>query len=223
VDLNLIPPAAIQSIDVLEDGASAIYGSDALGGVINIILKKDFNGWEAHTHWGESPNDGHYTERSFSIVGGVSNAKTSITVSADYTENPYILFSQRPDTKVYGASVNYAGIVDIYNQVPGGVGGSSLPLGGGGGDEFYKLAPGVNAPPGGGTYTMPQLVSMGIYVDLGNAEGPNAASVLQQVYSGLNLAAHETLTSSARAERSIWNIVSAMPSRGQSPFCIPGR
>jgi iron complex outermembrane receptor protein len=200
VDLNLIPPAAIQSIDVLEDGASAIYGSDALGGVINIILKKDFNGWEAHTHWGESPNDGHYTERTFSIVGGVSNEKTSITVSAEYTENPYILFSQRPDTKVYGASVNYAGIVDIYNQVPGGVGGTNLPVGGGGGDEFYKLAPGINAPPGGGTYTMPQLVSMGIYIDLGNAEGPNAASVLQQVYSGLNLAAHETLTSSLKRE-----------------------
>ena len=59
VDLNLIPPAAIQSIDVLQDGASAIYGSDALGGVINIILKKDYNGWDIHTHWGESPNDGH--------------------------------------------------------------------------------------------------------------------------------------------------------------------
>jgi hypothetical protein len=36
----------IDNIEVLQDGASAIYGSDAVGGVINIILKKDYNGWE---------------------------------------------------------------------------------------------------------------------------------------------------------------------------------
>src|SRR5580692_10031229 len=46
VDLNLIAPAMIDRIEVLQDGASAIYGSDAVGGVINIILKKDYNGWE---------------------------------------------------------------------------------------------------------------------------------------------------------------------------------
>jgi iron complex outermembrane receptor protein len=200
VDLNLIPPAAIQSIDVLEDGASAIYGSDALGGVINIILKKNYNGWDAHTHWGETDNPGHYSERTFSLVGGVSNGKSSLTVSAEYTSNPYIFFSQRPDTKIYGASVNQPGVVDIYNTVPGGVGANPVPAGGGGGDEFYILAPGVNAPPGGGNYTMQQLVNMGIYLDLGNAEGPNAESVLQSVYSHLNLAAHQTLQSSLKRE-----------------------
>jgi outer membrane receptor for ferrienterochelin and colicin len=47
VDLNMIPVAAIDRIEVLQDGASAIYGSDAVGGVINIILKKNYNGWEA--------------------------------------------------------------------------------------------------------------------------------------------------------------------------------
>lgn len=44
VDLNLIPMAAIERVDVLKDGASAIYGSDALGGVINFITKKDYDG-----------------------------------------------------------------------------------------------------------------------------------------------------------------------------------
>jgi len=201
VDLNLIPPAAIQSIDVLQDGASAIYGSDALGGVINIILKKDYNGWDIHTHWGESPNDGHYNERTFSIVGGVADGKNSLTVSAEYSQNPYILFSQRPDTATYGASVNIPGVVDIYNEVPGGVGASPVPAGGGGGDEFYILAPGVNAPPGGGTYTMQQLVAMGVYIDLGNAEDPvNGPAVYQKVYSHLNLAAHQTLQESLKRE-----------------------
>jgi iron complex outermembrane recepter protein len=201
VDLNLVPPAAIQSIDVLEDGASAIYGSDALGGVINIVLKKDYNGWDAHTHWGESPNSGHYTERTFSLVGGVSDGKNSITVSAEYSQSPYIFFSQRPDTASYGASVNIPGVVDIYNTVPGGIGGPNIPVGGGGGDEFYILAPGVNAPPGGGQYTMPQLVAMGIYIDLGNSEDPvNGPAVLQKVYANLNLAAHQTLQESLKRE-----------------------
>jgi iron complex outermembrane receptor protein len=200
VDLNLIPPAAIQSIDVLQDGASAIYGSDALGGVINIILKKDYNGWDAHTHWGQSQNPGHYNERTFSLVGGVSDGKNSITVSAEYSQNPYILFSQRPDTATYGASVNIPGIVDIFNTVPGGVGGNPVPAGGGGGDEFYILAPGVNAPPGGGSYTIQQLVAMGIYVDLGNAQGPNGPAVIQSVYSHLNLASHQTLQESLKRE-----------------------
>ena len=61
VDLNLIPPAAIEQVEVLSDGASAIYGSDAVGGVINVILKKNYNGWETGGHYGFSRNDGHYT------------------------------------------------------------------------------------------------------------------------------------------------------------------
>ena len=47
VDLNLIPMAAVERIEVLKDGASALYGSDALGGVVNIITRKDFSGTEA--------------------------------------------------------------------------------------------------------------------------------------------------------------------------------
>ena len=64
VDLNMIPPSAIDHVEIVSDGASALYGSDAVGGVINVILKSNFNGWEAGVHWGESNNPGHYTERS---------------------------------------------------------------------------------------------------------------------------------------------------------------
>src|SRR5690349_7931726 len=46
VDLNTIPLSMIERIEVLKDGASAIYGSDAIGGVINIITKKNYNGFE---------------------------------------------------------------------------------------------------------------------------------------------------------------------------------
>jgi iron complex outermembrane receptor protein len=44
-DLNTIPAAAIERIEVLRDGASAMYGSDAIAGVINVVLKKRYNGF----------------------------------------------------------------------------------------------------------------------------------------------------------------------------------
>ena len=99
--------------------------------------------------------------------------------------------------------MNIPGVVDIYNTVAGGVGPASgtVPIGGTGGDEFYILAPGVNAPPGGGNYTMAQLVAMGVYVDLGNAEDPvTGPATLQKVYANLNLAAHQTLAESLKRE-----------------------
>ncbi|MBU1376126.1 MAG: TonB-dependent receptor [Alphaproteobacteria bacterium] len=46
VDLSTIPTAAVQRVDILLDGASALYGSDAVGGVVNVILRKDYNGAE---------------------------------------------------------------------------------------------------------------------------------------------------------------------------------
>ena len=51
VDLNAFPEAAVDRIEILRDGASAQYGSDAMAGVINIILKKDVNRWTVNTGW----------------------------------------------------------------------------------------------------------------------------------------------------------------------------
>ncbi|HYM94698.1 MAG TPA: TonB-dependent receptor plug domain-containing protein, partial [Chitinophagaceae bacterium] len=50
-DLNAFPEAAVDRIEILRDGASAQYGSDAMAGVINIILKKDINHWSINTGW----------------------------------------------------------------------------------------------------------------------------------------------------------------------------
>ncbi|HTE10320.1 MAG TPA: TonB-dependent receptor, partial [Chitinophagaceae bacterium] len=51
VDLNAFPEAAVDRIEILRDGASAQYGSDAMAGVINILLKKDINHWTINTGW----------------------------------------------------------------------------------------------------------------------------------------------------------------------------
>src|SRR5690606_16159735 len=52
VDINSIPVAAIERVEVLKDGSSAVYGSDAVAGVINIITRRDFEGFEASVGYG---------------------------------------------------------------------------------------------------------------------------------------------------------------------------
>lgn len=58
VDVNSIPLAAIERVEVLKDGASAIYGSDAIAGVINFILRRDYQGAEVSVEYGASPGSG---------------------------------------------------------------------------------------------------------------------------------------------------------------------
>lgn len=183
VDLNLIPLAAIERIDVLADGASAIYGSDAIGGVVNIILKSDYNGWEFGGHYGVSSNTGHYTERSAYLAGGVSNGDTSITVSAEYTKNDPIFQYQRPfSNPVYGTTY-YPGIIDVFNFSDYS-------------DQRYKLKDGLNAPPGGGMYSIDQLVAMGIYTPVTGS----------QALHGFNLANYVTLLTNMKRRSVAVNI-----------------
>jgi len=97
VDLNNIPTAMIDRVEVLKDGASTIYGTDAIGGVVNVILKKDYNGFEISTRYGTTKN-GDYKTREVSIVGGASGAGYSLTVGAQHFENIPLLTTSRPLT-----------------------------------------------------------------------------------------------------------------------------
>ena len=72
VDLNNIPAAAIERVEVLLDGASAIYGTDAIGGVVNFITRKDYQGLQLDAYGGKTSEDGA-GKRSFSIAGGVGD------------------------------------------------------------------------------------------------------------------------------------------------------
>jgi iron complex outermembrane receptor protein len=72
VDLNSIPLGAVERVEVLRDGASAIYGADAVAGVINFILKKNYQGLEASVY-GTDVRDGGGNDKSYSITGGYGN------------------------------------------------------------------------------------------------------------------------------------------------------
>lgn len=70
VDISLIPMSAVERVEVLTDGASAIYGSDAVGGVVNFVLRQDFSGAETRLQYG-GVTDGGLDQKNFTqMVGG---------------------------------------------------------------------------------------------------------------------------------------------------------
>lgn len=89
VDLNTIPAGLVQSIDIITGGASAIYGSDAVSGVVNIILKNDFEGFELNTRGQTSTQGSFGKNHSLSILAGGNfaddNGNATFSVSLDRT------------------------------------------------------------------------------------------------------------------------------------------
>jgi iron complex outermembrane receptor protein len=75
VDLNSLPLAAVERIEVLKDGASAVYGSDAIAGVVNIILKQNYQGAEAGVSYGGSTEGTGQTEHDFHLLFGHGDIK----------------------------------------------------------------------------------------------------------------------------------------------------
>ena len=85
VDLNTIPVNAIQRIEVLQDGASTIYGSDAIAGVVNIITQDQYEGLNASAYYGAfDEGDGESYEYNLSF--GAQSDRSRIFVGASYTE-----------------------------------------------------------------------------------------------------------------------------------------
>jgi iron complex outermembrane receptor protein len=77
VDISSIPLAAVERVEILKDGASAIYGSDAIAGVVNFILRTDYQGAEISAYDGNPTQGGTAgNEANFSAYGGLGNLKT---------------------------------------------------------------------------------------------------------------------------------------------------
>ncbi|WP_205481640.1 TonB-dependent receptor [Sphingomonas arenae] len=88
VDLNAIPEAMIERIEVLQDGASAIYGSDAIAGVVNIITKQRQKGLEARAQLG-TYDDGDGQSQNYQLSWGNGEGPTQLVVGANFVkQNP---------------------------------------------------------------------------------------------------------------------------------------
>ncbi len=83
VDLNSIPLGAVERIEILKDSGSAIYGSAAIAGVVNIILKSDYQGLEVTTQYGNT-TDKDLGEQLHTFLGGINSEKGNLMLFTDY-------------------------------------------------------------------------------------------------------------------------------------------
>ncbi len=94
VDLNTIPVSIIDRIEVLEDGASAIYGSDAIAGVVNIITKSDFDGFEVSAYAGEY-TEGDGATQEYYVSWGATTEDLNVFFNANFTDQSRVNSSDR--------------------------------------------------------------------------------------------------------------------------------
>jgi iron complex outermembrane receptor protein len=147
VDVNQIPPEAVDHIDVLTDGASSIYGSDAIGGVVNFVLKSDYEGLTAGARGATAEN---YGERSAFVTGGVKLGSVSITATANISHTDPLYQNERSfSSPLYGTTSAIPGVVNGGNDILS----SAL------GSPSAKNPTGVNATAG----TIGALESNGTY------------------------------------------------------------
>jgi iron complex outermembrane recepter protein len=95
-DLGTIPDVLIQRVEVVTGGASAVYGSDAIAGAVNFVLRDDFEGVEFRAQYGETERgDGAFKKYDFLLGGNFHDGRGNTTMHASYTERDPVFFGDR--------------------------------------------------------------------------------------------------------------------------------
>jgi iron complex outermembrane recepter protein len=101
IDLNAIPSPLIERIDVVTGGASAVYGSDALAGVVNFVLKDDFQGIELGGRYGESSRSDGQTQDAYALFGGnFADDRGNATLAVTYLSRRAVFQSAREFSRI---------------------------------------------------------------------------------------------------------------------------
>ena len=97
VDLNNIPPAMIERVEVITGGASAVYGSDAIAGVVNFILKDDFEGMEANIGYEASIENGdaEFISADLTIGANFADDRGNVTMNLSFTDRKEVFQGDR--------------------------------------------------------------------------------------------------------------------------------
>jgi len=114
VDLNTIPTAAIERIEVLKDGASAVYGSDAIAGVVNIITRKNYNGADISWYTGQSSH-GDAQINDLALTFGAAGEGGSVIFSAGYYDQQKAMAADR----AFSAEQRYFDATGYNSGTPG--------------------------------------------------------------------------------------------------------
>ncbi len=152
VDLNTIPAAIIERIEVLKDGASSIYGSDAIAGVVNIITRDNFDGAEFRTHIGQF-NQGDGERQSVDATVGMSGERGNVVISLSRVEEEAVMAGDRALSRdpVYGLGSDLYSGTSSHGRIRSG--GPNLVIDGTGTptdgryalDQFVPFDPSVHA------------------------------------------------------------------------------
>jgi iron complex outermembrane recepter protein len=163
-DLNSIPLAAVDRIEILNDGGSARYGSDAIAGVVNVILKDEYDGADLNFHYGVSQR-GDYEIVRTSALGGISQelsqqSKFSVLAVFDYYEQGPIMQADR--SYAHDFFPNRRGSYFITAPMTGGAGSFADPFG-----NIFQLRAGSTAQfPTPSDFYDPTNPANPIYTDL---------------------------------------------------------
>lgn len=104
-DINLIPEIAIESIEILNDGAAPIYGSDAVAGVVNVKLRRNFEGSMIKARYANT-TDTDVSEKRFGVLWGGKAGKTNLTAAIEYYERNLLMHYDREVSVPAGDSVS---------------------------------------------------------------------------------------------------------------------
>lgn len=143
-DLSSIPAAAVERIEILTDGASAIYGADAIGGVVNVITRRNYEGFQVSAGATDNKYGGDATEAS--VLFGTASERGSVMGGISYNDQKISYVSDYPwSDSVAGSSYanNYLNVLTDANgnRIAGSnlyTNGSSVVPGGCSGTNFYE-------------------------------------------------------------------------------------
>jgi len=121
VDLTTIPSSAIQRVEILKDGASAVYGTDAIAGVVNLITRKDYNGTELEAYYGGSQyRDG--MQLDLNATTGLTTERGNLMITGGFFRQGAIMAGNRSFSK-------FAWLYDFASGEVGTQGSSATPQG----------------------------------------------------------------------------------------------
>jgi iron complex outermembrane receptor protein len=157
-DLDAIAPGSIERVEILTDGGSATYGSDAVGGVVNLITRKRYDGLEVGGHYGGAAD---YRQWDATATAGKTWSNSSLWVSYDYSKHD----------SLQGADRSYVRNWDYINNVPANL----------------TCTP-ANVTKNGVTYALPSLTpGLGNRCDLGRENTFFPAGDRHSVFGGFNI------------------------------------
>lgn len=201
-EANQVPLAAVERIEVIADGASALYGSDAVAGVVNYVLRKDFEGVEASVRVTNQTGGMEYTPSvtagtMWRDLGGLGGG--NVLMAYEYTtrdaylrsENPLLMQDLSrfggPDNRLNGTTATASGPANIYVQNADGSQNPTLPRAGA--YTYYGLPNGANVglTPADLRLNQPNLTDSGLFTDYVGESKRHQLSIFANQQFGQNV------------------------------------